>query len=203
MSIDWFPWSVLDGRRLVHISGITPALSASCRQLSQEIAVRARDSGVAFSLDVNYRAKLWSVDEARSCLTSLATGADLLIVGKEDARDIFELEGAPESVLSELEKETGAVNVVLTLGSEGAAFYSPDARGVVPAVPVTVVDRLGAGDAFAAGVIDGYLSGDLAHGVTLGTAMASLALGTTGDQLMSGSAEIEEVLRGSGRTVDR
>ncbi|HJQ95848.1 MAG TPA: sugar kinase [Acidimicrobiia bacterium] len=203
MSVESFPWSVLEGSRLVHISGITPALSASCRELSEEIAVRTRAAGVAFSLDVNYRAKLWGIDEARSCLTSLATEADLLIVGQEDARDIFGLEGAPESVLSDLVKRTRAVNVVLTVGSNGAAFHSPQASGVVPAVPVTVVDRLGAGDAFAAGVIDGFLAADLSHGVTLGTAMASLALGTTGDHLMSGLAEIEEALRGSGRSVDR
>jgi 2-dehydro-3-deoxygluconokinase len=203
MSVDSFPWSVVEGSRLVHISGITPALSASCRELSQQIAIRARAAGVAFSLDVNYRAKLWGIDEAKSCLAALANEADLLLVGREDARDIFGLEGAPETVLSDLVKSTRAFNVVLTLGDEGAAFHSPVASGVVPAVPVTVVDRLGAGDAFAAGAIYGFLDGDLARGVELGTAMASLVLGTTGDQLISGLAEIEEVLRGSVRAVDR
>ncbi|HKZ18880.1 MAG TPA: sugar kinase [Acidimicrobiia bacterium] len=203
MSVDNFPWSVLDGTRLVHISGITPALSPSCQELSQQLAVRARDSGVAFSLDVNYRAKLWGINEARTCLVKLASEADLLLVGREDARDIFGLEGAPETVLSGLVEQTRAVNVVLTLGSDGAVFQSPNANGVVPAVPVTVVDRLGAGDAFAAGVVHGFLDGDVGRGVELGTAMGSLALGTTGDQLISGLAEIEDVLRGSGRAVDR
>jgi 2-dehydro-3-deoxygluconokinase len=203
MTIENFPWPAFTGSRLVHLSGITPALSASCRELSHEIAVRARAAGAAFSLDVNYRAKLWGVDEARTCLTELATGADLLLVGREDARDIFALEGTPAAVLDGLLEQTRATNLVLTLGAEGAAYRSPDATGVVPAVPVTVVDRLGAGDAFAAGVIDGFLAGELARGVELGTAMASLVLGTTGDHLISGRAEIEEILRGSGRAVDR
>jgi 2-dehydro-3-deoxygluconokinase len=154
-------------------------------------------------LDVNYRAKLWGVEEARSCLGTLASGADLLLVGREDARDIFGLEGDPKAILSDLVEHTGAHNVIVTLGSDGAAFYSPDRSGLVPGVSVTVVDRLGAGDAFAAGVIDGFLASDLERGVRYGTAMGSLALGMNGDQLLTTKAEIEEVLGGSDRAVDR
>lgn len=203
MSASDFPWSVATEARLVHISGITPALSPSCRHLCEELAARTRGSGVAFSLDVNYRAKLWSIEEARSCLESLASGADLLIVGREDARDIFGLDGESEAVLSGLVERTGARHLVLTLGRDGAAFHSPDATGVVPGVPATIVDRLGAGDAFTAGVIDGFLAGDLERGVRFGTAMGSLALGIMGDQVITTVAEIEEVLRGGGRSVDR
>jgi 2-dehydro-3-deoxygluconokinase len=203
MSASDFPWSVVDESQLVHISGITPALSPSCRRLCEELAVRTRESGVAFSLDVNYRAKLWGVEEARSCLESLASSADLLIVGREDVRDIFALDGEPEAILNGLVERTGARHVVLTLGSNGAAFYSPQASGVVPGVPATIVDRLGAGDAFTAGVIDGFLAGELERGVRFGTAMGSLALGIRGDQVITTVAEIEEVLRGGGRSVDR
>lgn len=203
MSPSDFPWSVVAESRLVHVSGITPALSSSCRQLCEELAARARGSDVAFSLDVNYRAKLWGVDEARSCLESLATGADLLIVGREDARDVFDLQGEPEAVLSGLVERTGAHHLVLTLGRDGAAFHTPTGTGVVPGVPATIVDRLGAGDAFTAGVIDGFLAGDLERGVRFGTAMGSLALGSAGDQVITTVTEIEDVLRGGGRAVDR
>ncbi|MBA3431342.1 MAG: sugar kinase, partial [Actinobacteria bacterium] len=203
MSPSDFPWSVVAESRLVHVSGITPALSPSCRQLCEELAARARGSGVAFSLDVNYRAKLWGVDEARSCLESLASGADLLIVGREDARDVFGCEGEPEAVLNGLVARTGAHHLVLTLGGNGAAFRSPTGTGMVAGVPATIVDRLGAGDAFTAGVIHGFLAGDLEQGVRIGTAMGSIALGITGDQVITTMAEIDEVLGGSGRAVDR
>jgi len=74
---------------------------------------------------------------------------------------------------------------------------------MVAGVPATIVDRLGAGDAFTAGVIHGFLAGDLEQGVRIGTAMGSIALGITGDQVITTMAEIDEVLGGSGRAVDR
>ncbi|MGH8927129.1 MAG: sugar kinase [Acidimicrobiia bacterium] len=203
MTMDDVPWDHVDRVRLVHLSGITPALSPSCRELAQELIARVGRSGQLRSIDVNYRAKLWTAAEARSCLEPMISGIDLLIVSREDAGDVFAAFGEPEEVLFTLTELSGARNVVVTLGREGAAWRSPTDQGRAPGVAATVVDRIGAGDAFAAGVIDGLLDDDLERGVRYGVAMGALALATKGDMLLASRAEIEGLVGGAGRTTDR
>jgi 2-dehydro-3-deoxygluconokinase len=106
-------------------------------------------------------------------------------------------------VLDALEAATGAARVVVTLGADGAVWKDNDGKGAVPAVPATIVDRLGAGDAFAAGVIDGLLDGDLQRGVAQGVVLGALALGTDGDQVATSREELETLLASEGRRVDR
>jgi 2-dehydro-3-deoxygluconokinase len=74
---------------------------------------------------------------------------------------------------------------------------------MVDALPTTIVDRLGAGDAFMAGVIDGLLDNDLDRGLRTGTVLASLALGSHGDHVLTSRAEVDRLLGPSGRAVDR
>ena len=197
------PWQRIDECRLVHVSGITPALSPSCRTAVQELADRLRQSKVAFAVDVNYRAQLWSALEARRCLEEVAAGADVVVCTAEDARDVFDIEGSSEHAAFTLADRLGAGSVVITEGPEGAWWREGTSSGHVPAIPATVVDRLGAGDAFTAGVIDGVLDGDLEAGVQRGVALGALALGTRGDQVRTSRAEVESLLRGEDRHIDR
>jgi 2-dehydro-3-deoxygluconokinase len=197
------PWQRIDQSRLVHVSGITPALSPSCRTAVTELADRLRQSKVAFAVDVNYRAQLWSALEARRCLEEVAAGADVVVCTAEDARDVFDIEESPEHAASALADRLGAGRLVITDGPEGAWWREGTSSGHVPAIPATVVDRLGAGDAFTAGVIDGVLDGDLEAGVRRGVALGALALGTRGDQVRTSRAEVENLLRGEDRHIDR
>lgn len=197
------PWDAVVASRMVHLSGITPAISTSCLRMSQEVVARARRAGLMMSVDVNYRAKLWSPQEARAALEPLVENVGLLVVNREDANDVFGLNGEPETILLQLADTTGAANAVVTLGSSGAVWRSPNGSGHVPGVAAEVVDRIGAGDAFTAGVIDGLLDGDLERGVRFGVAMGALAVASKGDQLLSTRTEIEELLSRQGRSVDR
>ncbi len=198
-----FPFELLSSAKVVHLSGITPALSDSCRRLALDVAEHARSGTSLLTVDINYRAKLWPPGAANECLTELATGADLVVVTLEDARDVFGIIGSPTDVASGVRAALGADTVVLTLGDLGSVWESGDGSGGLDAIPTHVVDRLGAGDAFAAGLIDGFLDDDLEHGLRTGTALASLALGTRGDHVVTNRGEVERLIDGGGRSVDR
>lgn len=187
-------WGYLLNARILHLTGITPALSESCRLLVQEAIQRARAAGVAISFDVNHRSRLWSREAAAECLYPLISDVDLLICGHRDAERLFDLNGEPYTVLEGLRMLTHAENVVLTLGEGGAAALEGDKFLREAAVPAQVTDRFGAGDAFAAGVLDGLLGGSFEEGLRRGTALASLALSQRGDMLVTNRAELDAVL---------
>jgi 2-dehydro-3-deoxygluconokinase len=197
------PWEAVDGASVIQVSGITPALSSGCRAAVMELAHRVRDSHALWVVDVNYRARLWSSADARACLDEMAFGAGLVVCSREDARDVFGIEGAPQAVAERLADRLEASRVVVTDGQAGAFWTARAQSGHVPGIPATIVDRLGAGDALTAGVIDGLLRGDFEAGVQQGVAMAALALGIRGDQLATSRTEVDELMRGTGRRLDR
>jgi 2-dehydro-3-deoxygluconokinase len=197
-------WDVVESARVVHITGITPALSASCRELSLEVARRAAAAGALVSVDVNYRRMLWPPEDCRRVVAELARAAGLVIVTAEDARDVFGIDGSPEDVLDGITAETGCSRAVVTLGADGSHWRGPDGRGSAPGYSgAQVIDRIGAGDSFAAGVLLGLLSDDLAGGVRRGIAMSALKLGIYGDQMTLAPHEVEQLLAGHDREVSR
>lgn len=194
MRPDSIDWSRLLRTRLLHLTGITPALSADCLATTREAVRRAREAGVPVSFDVNYRAKLWSPQQAREALLPLVQRVEILFIGESDAAEVFGIKGSPEEQLQSLRTATGAKQVVLTVGNEGVVAW--DGKAVVrqPAVPTVVIDRLGAGDALAAGVIHGWLDGDFALGLRAGTALAALALRRRGDIVVCSASELAAML---------
>lgn len=187
-------WPYLLNTRLLHLTGITPALSAGCRALTGELIRRANGAGVPVSFDVNYRQKLWPPAEAAPALEPLIQGVELLICSRRDAAQLFGLDGQPGAVVRGLAERTGAHHVVLTLAEGGAAAWDGRRGFIEPALPVTIVDRIGAGDALAAGVIHGWLDGDLAKGLKYGVALAALALSQYGDAVMATRDEVEALV---------
>jgi 2-dehydro-3-deoxygluconokinase len=100
LSPDDLPAGLVESARVVHLTGITPALSDGCRRLGLEAAERARAGKCRLTVDINYRAKLWSPEDARDCMTELAAGADLVVLTREDARDVLGIDGEPAAVAS-------------------------------------------------------------------------------------------------------
>ncbi len=196
-------WDFLLDSRLLHLTGITPALSAACRELAAEAVRRARAAGVAVSFDVNYREKLWAAGEARATLEPLVREADLLFCSRPDAGRVFGLQGRPEQMADELRARTQADTVVLTLGEAGALALDGEGPRREEARPVRIVDRIGAGDALAAGVIHGWLENDLARGLRYGVTLAALALAQHGDMLVTSPGELDSLSKGSDPDVDR
>ncbi|MEX0863928.1 MAG: sugar kinase [Acidimicrobiia bacterium] len=203
MSGETFPWDAIAATRLVHVSGITPAISSSCRDLTLEVVARVAGLETLLSLDINFRSKLWSAEQARATFEAISGKIDLLIVNREDARDVFGITGEAGEISAKLQERMETDNVVLSLGENGALWRSGTAFSHVPARPATVIDRIGAGDAFAAGIIAGYLDGDLGRGVEMGTVMAALALGLHGDFLSTTRREVMSLLGDPGRSIDR
>jgi 2-dehydro-3-deoxygluconokinase len=202
-------WDILLDTRLLHLTGITPALSDSCAETVREAVRRARGAGVAISFDVNYRSKLWSPPAAAQALRPLMAGVDLLLCGQEDAQLLFgcgsgsddqgpadgkRRAAAREAIVRDLAEQSQAKQVVVTFGAEGAVAWDGSRFRHVAAVPVEIVDPIGAGDGLAAGIIHGWLDGDLAQGLRYGAVMAALALSQYGDMIMTTPAEVASLL---------
>lgn len=193
---DDIDWAVVEDARAVHLTGITPALSPAARLTTMETARRARQGGAKVIVDVNYRSRLWPPDEAAQVIGELCTLATTVIVTTEDARDLFAATGLSPEVAAALRQTMGVDAVIVTQGAEGAAWETAEESGEAPGYPAEVIDRIGAGDAFAAGVIIGLLGDGIAAGVRRGLAMAALKLGIRGDQLVVSQEEIDTVLQG-------
>jgi 2-dehydro-3-deoxygluconokinase len=196
-------WDYLLNTRLLHLTGITPALSPSCLAVTQEAVQRAKAAGVAVSFDINYRAKLWSETRAVEILLPLIQEVDLLFCGQGDAARLFQCTGTPQEIVRKLADLSQARCVVTSLADEGVIAWDGHDFYHAPARPVQIVDRLGAGDALAAGVIHGWLDGDLDKGVNYGTALAALCLSMHGDTVITTTDEVEAVIRSGGGGLNR
>lgn len=199
---DDIDWEYLLGTRVVHLTGITAALSRGCYDITLAVCKRAKDAGVTVSFDVNYRSKLWSAADAREKLEPLLKHVDILICGEADAQTVFGIEGSPETVLQGLKNLSNAAHVILTRSDAGSVTLMGSDLVQVEAGAAEMIDRLGAGDAFSAGVIDGFLDGDIIAGMRRGTVLAGLALTQHGDMVSTTRAELESLLKGGqGRLV--
>jgi 2-dehydro-3-deoxygluconokinase len=148
----------LKNARFVHLTGITPALSTSCRETVFAAAEIANAAGVPVVLDPNYRSKLWDPVEARSVMRDLAARCNLLLPGREEA-ELLTGEADPEVAARQL-SALGPATVVVKLGAHGALALTGEEIVRVPGTPLErVVDPVGAGDAFAAGFLTGLLRG--------------------------------------------
>jgi 2-dehydro-3-deoxygluconokinase len=178
--------------RVLHLTGITPALSESCAEITRRFAACANKANVPLSFDVNYRALLWSPDEAAAALEPLCAAATILFCGRNDARTLWGIDGSNDEVLAELARRFGTETTVLTLGDEGALVRTPSGETLHQAAPaVQVVDKVGAGDAFAAGFLHGYLNGDIPRALRLGVALAALKMTIHGDLALISARELE------------
>ncbi|MFN8500047.1 MAG: sugar kinase [Anaerolineae bacterium] len=191
---DQINWPAFLNTRVIHISGITPALSPSCRAITEQTIAQARAAGVKVSFDVNYRQKLWTEAKAREVLEPLIRGADLLLCSQIDARRVFECKGTTEETVMQLVERTGVRNVVVSCGDQGARAWDGAQMLSDQALPVHIVDRLGAGDALAAGVLHGWLNGSLAQGLRYGVVLAALALSQFGDMVDTTPDEVESLV---------
>jgi 2-dehydro-3-deoxygluconokinase len=166
------------GARYVHVSGITAALSESCADLLAYLLAERPVPGAVVSFDVNYRPALWSPADAGPALAALANRADLVFVGLDEAATLWGA-GTPDDVRAAL---PGPAALVVKDGDVGATSYGPDGPVFVAAPPVTVVEPVGAGDAFAAGYLFGALRGlDAEARLSIGHRVAAVALGSTSD----------------------
>lgn len=166
--------------RWVHVTGITPALSPSCRAAVQRVVDLARTAGVPVSIDPNLRLKLWTAEQARRTLLPLFEQCNLLLGGDEELALLLKT-ATPEHSADWAQRK--GLDCVVKLGSRGALVATRGCREIVPPYSVPrVVDTVGAGDGFDAGFVAGQLMGrDPIESARLGNAVAAHALMVSGD----------------------
>ncbi len=199
------PDALFDSHRHLHVSGITPALSASCAAAVADAVARAKARGRTVSLDINYRAKLWSPEAAAAALAPLIEQVDVLFCVRGDSERLFGLSGDDADRASALRVRFGVPIAVLTAGADGVVGCDADGCRAVPAVPVeATVERIGSGDAFAGGFLAEYLRGaSLEDALKTGVAAGALKRTVLGDMLVATQADVEAVRAREGRAAWR
>jgi 2-dehydro-3-deoxygluconokinase len=193
-----FDLSLLKKTRMLHLTGITVALSESCHRLVQTCVDRANELKVPVVFDVNYRALLWSHEECRQKLEPLLSKVDTIIISWRDADPIFDISGEPIHCAEKIQERFGVPRVAITVGDQGAVGFEAGVAVTVPGYRVDIIDRIGAGDSFAAGVIGGLLEGNFVRGLQYGVAMSALQLTTAGDLFRFSRAEVLELMATEG-----
>lgn len=164
--------------RMLHVTGITLALSASAQATVQAAVDLARAGDTLVSFDFNYRGALWSRAEAAEPLATLARQADLVFAGEEELKLLGD---NAKTVALEL-AAGGRRTVVVKRGGKGASVIDKEGALDEPALVVPIVDPVGAGDAFVAGYLNGMLGNrDRAECLRMGCAVAACAIASPGD----------------------
>ena len=211
-----------------HFSGITPALSDRTRKLVEEACQAARRAKVTVSCDLNYRAKLWSTKEAQRVMRPLMSQIDLCIANEEDLWCCLGMSAAGSDVeagrldalgymdlATQVVHELGVASVAVTLRESLSASLNrwsaimvhhgrPVQTYRTKQYEIRIVDRVGAGDAFAGGLIFGLLNfNDRGKALDFAVAASCLAHTFRGDFNLATRAEVERLLQhgGSGRVV--
>jgi 2-dehydro-3-deoxygluconokinase len=208
--VDWA--KVFAGVKWFHVTGITPALGAGAAQVTREALTAARSAKVGTSIDLNYRAKLWTTQEAGRCMSDLIQFCDVLITTEEDIEKVFGIRGkdheqSAASVAKRFPLRAIAITVrenPLVWKNTWTAIAYHDGKVLrTRSYEVEIVDRLGAGDSFAAGLIHGLLENDLQLGLDFGVAASAIKHSIPGDFAWVTRGEVEALLKGSGLRISR
>lgn len=203
-------WPVLlEGFDHFHTTGITAALGPVCLELVRGGLEAAKGRGLSTSFDLNYRARLWSGAAARESLTPVMGNVDHLITTEEDTLKVFGISGDSfEEVAGELLGRFGFASVAITLREDvsvlrnrwTAIAWDGGSTYTDRTYDIEIIDRVGAGDAFAAGYIYGVLSSDIDLGLRVGNAMAAIKHSIPGDMICCDREEVLALARGEGET---
>ena len=216
-----FDWDrIFDGADWFHFTGITPAVSRSAADICLEACKAAKRLGVTVSCDLNYRGKLWSREEVRKVMTEICRYVDVCISNEEDARDVFGIEaGSTDITAGELSREGymsvgkqladrfGFSKVAITLRESRSAFdndwsamlYDGEEYCFSKKYHLHIVDRIGGGDSFGAGLIYSLINGyDTRRAVEFATAASALKHSVEGDYNMVSVDEVEKLAGGDG-----
>ena len=216
-----FDWdAILDGADWFHFTGITPALGGNLVEICRQACKTARAKGVKVSCDLNYRGKLWTRAQAREAMTDLCQYVDVCIANEEDAKDVFGIEAentdvhsgkldreAYGSVARQLAERFGFEKVAITLRTSISASDN-DWAGMLydgrdcwfsKSYHLHIVDRVGGGDSFGAGLIYAMLNGrDAQSAINFAVAASALKHSVEGDYNRVTVAEVEKLAGGDG-----
>jgi len=171
------PDGMIESARVLHVSGISQAISTSACDMVFEAISRARNAGRVVSYDTNLRLRLWPLDRARAVIHAAVAMSDIALPGLDDAEQLTGLSG-PEAIC-DFYLDLGVKIVALTMGKNGTMVAVPGERRHVPARVVTAIDATGAGDTFDGAFLAEWLRGGDAFAAAA-YANAAAALSTQG-----------------------
>lgn len=216
-----FDWNnIFDGADWFHFTGITPALGKNLVEICKEACVVAKQKGIKISCDLNYRGKLWTRDEAREAMTELCKYVDVCISNEEDAKDVFGIEAEDtdiyagklnhegyKSVAKQLAQKFGFEKVAITLRTSISAsdndwagmLYDGQNYCFSKSYSLRIVDRVGGGDSFGAGLIYSLLKEkSTQESIEFAVAASALKHSIEGDYNRVSVAEVEKLAGGDG-----
>ncbi|MEN3931077.1 sugar kinase [Microvirga sp. W0021] len=140
------PLKAIENTKILHVSGISQAISGSCADAGFAAIHHARRNGVTVSYDTNLRLRLWDLDRARAVINAAVGLADIALPGMDDAQQLTGLD-KPEDIC-QFYLKNGSSIVALTMGKSGTMIATKSEVQVIPAHPVNAIDATGAGDVF-------------------------------------------------------
>ena len=216
-----FDWKkIFEGADWFHFTGITPALNPQVAEICMEAVKAAKELGLTVSCDLNYRKKLWTRDEARETMSRLVPFVDVCISNEEDAHDVFgidaentDIDGGKlnhegyKSVAKQLADKFGFRKVAITLRTSisandndwAAMLYDGENYCFSKSYHMHIVDRVGGGDSFGAGLIYALLSGYASQdAIEFAVAASCLKHSIEGDYNFVSVDEVKALAGGSG-----
>jgi 2-dehydro-3-deoxygluconokinase len=202
-TVDELATDHLADARAFYVSGITPALSNTLADTTANMLSQARQAGTKTALDVNYRSKLWSPDQARAMLTKLFPAVDVLVTAARDARTLLDQEGDSRSIAHSLASKWEFDTVIVTRGDQGAVALHDGVVHEQEAYETDTVDAVGSGDAFAGAYVARRLAGDgVGEALAEGAAAAALKRTIPGDAATITREEVREVVESADEDED-
>lgn len=207
IKMEEIPPEVYGSTRMFHVSGISLALCENMRTVAIEMIRRFKEAGAIISFDVNYRANLWTEQQARETIETILPLVDVLFVSEETSRRMFQKTGELKDILKSYTEEYGVKIVAATQRTVisprehnfTSLVYSADEDTFYTEEPyknIDVIDRIGSGDAYVAGVLFGLLKyGDAQIAMRFGNATSSTKSTVPGDLPSSDLAEIERIIK--------
>ena len=209
--VDWE--KIFKSTKCLHLTGITPAVSKSSAAATLEALQKAKAAGCKVSLDLNYRAKLWSPEDANKTLVPMLEFVDILITTKGDTNTILGIEADNDQVLAKRLLDQYPIEMVAVSYREGdtvwqclfsAIAVTREKTFTTRSYQIDIVDQVGRGDSFAAGFLYGVIGeNDLQKGLDYGVAFAALKHSSPGDFNWSTKEEVEALLAGPSPGVHR
>ena len=215
-----YDWDrILDGASWLHVTGITPALSDACAEITLQACRKAKEKGLTVSTDLNYRKKLWTREQAGRVMREVCACVDVCIANEEDAKDVFGIEAAHTDIESgrldrdgyievarKLTEEFGFSAVAVTLRESLSAsdnrwsglLYTDGQACFSKTYDVHIVDRVGGGDSFGAGLIYALSNGEKPQdAIEFAVAASCLKHSVEGDFNMTSLQEVRQLAAGN------
>lgn len=216
-----FDWDrIFEGTEWFHFTGITPALGANLVEICRQACQAARKKGITISCDLNYRGKLWTKEQAKEVMTELCQYVDVCIANEEDAKDVFGIAaentdiyggkldmGGYKSVAKQLKEQFDFEKVAITLRTSLSAsdndwaglLYDGKEFCFSKGYHLHIVDRVGGGDSFGAGLIYALMNGKSTQdAIEFAVAASALKHSIEGDFNRVSVAEVEKLVGGDG-----